>query len=68
MVAELSRGKNLQQAFELMIKNKAFNGSKAYITFIRQGVMELRELTRLTFQETLSKVDNIRSYMASSNY
>ena len=43
MDAELSRGKNLQQAFELVIKNKAFDGSKACITFIREESMKSRE-------------------------
>jgi hypothetical protein len=43
MDAELSRGKNLQQAFELMIKKKAFDGSKACITFIREESMKARE-------------------------
>ena len=43
MDAELSRGKNLQQAFELVIKKKAFDGSKACITFIREESMKARE-------------------------
>ena len=43
MDAELSRGKNLQQAFKLMIKNKAFDESKAYITFIREESMKAWE-------------------------
>ena len=43
MDAELSRGKNLQQAFELVIKKKAFYGSKACITFIREESMKARE-------------------------
>ena len=47
MEAELSRGKNLQQAFELVIKNKAFDGSKASITFIREEAMKPRESTPL---------------------
>ena len=51
MVAELSRGKNLQQAFELVIKNKAFDGSKACITFIREEEMKSRESTPLIFKK-----------------
>ena len=51
MEAELSRGKNLQQAFELVIKNKAFDGSKACITFIREEAMKYRELTPLIFKK-----------------
>ena len=43
MEAELSRAKNLQQALELVIKNKAFDGSKACITFIREEAMKSRE-------------------------
>ena len=51
MEAELSRGKNLQQAFELVIKNKAFDGSKACITFIREEAMKSRESTPLIFKK-----------------
>ena len=51
MEAELSRGKNLQQAFELMIKQKAFDGSKACITFIREEAMKDRELAPLIFKK-----------------
>ena len=51
MGAELSRGKNLQQAFELVIKNIAFDGSKACITFIREEAMKSRELTPLIFKK-----------------
>ena len=43
MDAELYRSKNLQQAFELVIKKKAFDGSKACITFIRQESTKARE-------------------------
>ena len=51
MEVELSRGKNLQQAFELVIKNKAFDGSKACITFIREVAMKSRESTPLIFKK-----------------
>ena len=51
MEAELSRGKNLQQAFELVIKNKAFDASKACITFIREEAMNSRESTPLIFKK-----------------
>ena len=51
MEAELSRSKNLQQAFELVIKNKAFDGSKACITFIREEAMKSRESTPLIFKK-----------------
>ena len=51
MKAELARGKNLQQAFELVIKNKAFEGSKACITFIREEAMKSRESTPLIFKK-----------------
>ena len=43
MDPELSRGKNLQQTFELVIKKKAFDGSKACITSIREESMKTRE-------------------------
>ena len=51
MDAELSRGKNLKQAFELVIKNKAFDGSKACITFIREEAMEARESAPYIFKK-----------------
>ena len=51
MEVELSRGKNLQQALELVIKNKAFDGSKACITFIREEAMNSRESTPLIFNK-----------------
>ena len=51
MEAELFRGKNLKQAFELVIKNKAFDGSKACITFIREEAMKSRESTPLIFKK-----------------
>ena len=51
MEAELSRDKNLQQAFELVIKNKAFDASKACITFIREEAMKDRESAPLIFKK-----------------
>ena len=39
----LGKGKTLQQAMELMIKAKVFDGSKACITFIRETSMTMRE-------------------------
>ena len=51
MDAELSRGKNLQQAFELVIKKKAFDGSKACITFIREESMKARESAPHVFKK-----------------
>jgi len=39
----LSEGKTLQQAMELMIKAKVFDGSKACITFIRESSMTMRD-------------------------
>ena len=51
MEMELSRGKNLQQAFELVIKEKAFDGSKACITFIREEAMKSRDSAPLIFKK-----------------
>ena len=51
MEAELFRGKDLQQAFELVIKKKAFDGSKACITFIREEAMKDRESAPLIFKK-----------------
>ena len=51
MDTELSRGKNLQQAFELVIKKKAFDGSKACITFIREEAMKARESSPHIFKK-----------------
>ena len=51
MDAELSRGKNLQQAFELVIKNKAFDGSNACITFIREEAMKARKSSPHVFKK-----------------
>ena len=51
METELSRGKNLEQAFELVIKQKAFDGSKACITFIREEAMKSRESAPLIFKK-----------------
>ena len=39
----LGKGKTLQQAMELMIKAKVFDGSKACITFIRESSMTMRD-------------------------
>ena len=39
----LVEGKTLQQAMELMIKAKVFDGSKACITFIRETSMTMRD-------------------------
>ena len=39
----LGEGKTLQQAMELMIKAKVFDGSKACITFIRETSMTMRD-------------------------
>ena len=41
--AALGEGKTLQQAMELMIKAKVFDGSKACITFIRETSMTMRD-------------------------
>ena len=38
----LGEGKTLQQAMEMMIKAKVFDGSKACITFIRETSMTMR--------------------------
>ena len=39
----LKEGKTLQQAMEMMIKEKVFDGSKACITFIRETSMTMRD-------------------------
>ena len=39
----LGKGKTLQQAMQMMIKAKVFDGSKACITFIRETSMTLRD-------------------------
>ena len=39
----LKEGKTLQQAMEMMIKAKVFDGSKACITFIRESSMNMRD-------------------------
>ena len=39
----LGQGKSLQQAMEMMIKAKVFDGSKACITFIRETSMTMRD-------------------------
>ena len=38
----LGEGKTLQQAMQMMIKSKVFDGSKACITFIRETSMTMR--------------------------
>ena len=39
----LGKGKTLQQAMEMMIQAKVFDGSKACITFIHETSMNLRD-------------------------
>ena len=39
----LGQGKTLNQAMQMMIKAKVFDGSKACITFIRETSMTMRE-------------------------
>jgi hypothetical protein len=39
----LGEGKTLQQAMEMMIKAKVFDGSKTCITFIRETSMSMRD-------------------------
>ena len=39
----LGQGKTLQQAMQMMIKAKVFDGSKACITFIRETSMSMRD-------------------------
>ena len=39
----LGEGKTLQQAMEMMIKAKVFDGSKACITLIRETSMSMRD-------------------------
>jgi hypothetical protein len=51
MDSELSRGKNVQQNFELVIKKKAFDGSEACITFIREEAMKARESAPRIFKK-----------------
>jgi hypothetical protein len=51
MDEELSKGKNLEQSFELVIKKKAFDGSKACITFIREEAMKARESAPYIFKK-----------------
>ena len=41
--AALNKGQTLQQAMEVMIKAKVFDGSKACIIFIRDSSMGLRD-------------------------
>ena len=46
----LEEGKTLQQAMEMMIKEKVFDGSKACITFIRETSMTMRDLHPSAFK------------------
>ena len=46
----LGEGKTLQQAMEMMIKAKVFDGSKACITFIRETSMSMRDPYPKTFK------------------
>ena len=39
----LERGQTIQQAMEMMIQAKVFDGSKACITFIRESSMGMRD-------------------------
>ena len=39
----LGQGKTLQQAMQMMIKAKVFDGSKACITFIRETSMSMHD-------------------------
>ena len=39
----LGEGKTLQQAMQMLIKAKVFDGSKACITFIRETSMSMRD-------------------------
>ena len=41
--SSLEEGKTLQQAMQMMIKEKVFDGSKACITFIRETSMTMRD-------------------------
>ena len=41
--AALLQGKTLQQAMDMMIKAKVFDGSKTCITLIRESSMNMRE-------------------------
>ena len=46
----LGQGKTLQQAMQMMIKAKVFDGSKACITFIRETSMSMRDLYPRAFK------------------
>ena len=48
--AALNKGQTLQQAMEVMIKAKVFDGSKACITFIRESSMGMRDSHPKAFQ------------------
>ena len=47
---ELKKGKTLDQAMTMVIKNKQFDGSKACITFIRETAMQNRESAPNAFE------------------
>ena len=47
----LSKGKDLEQAFALVLKNKQFDGSKACITFIRETTMQARDTYPYAFRK-----------------
>ena len=46
----LNQGQSLEQAMEMMIKAKVFDGSKACITFIRESSMGMRDSHPKAFQ------------------
>ena len=46
----LGQGKTLQQAMQMMIKAKVFDGSKAFITFIRETSMSMRDSYQRAFK------------------
>ena len=41
--SSIEEGKSLQQAMEMMLKAKVFDGSRACITFIRETSMTMRD-------------------------
>ena len=47
----LKKGKTLDQAMTMVIKNKQFDGSKACITFIRETAMQNRESAPHAFKK-----------------
>ena len=48
---ELKKGKTLDQAMTMVIKNKQFDGSNACITFIRESAMQNRESAPNAFKK-----------------